>query len=102
MAAQLWQEIGDAEPTQGLTMTTLLAVPDKLRDFLAWMVRRYTVPLKDVCDHLEQEEDVCRQLLVGLQDKGLVRLVDHGNETRYGVWLVTERSRSTPSPVWRA
>lgn len=102
MAAQLWQEIGDAKPTQGLTMAALLDLPEALRTFLGWMVRQRDVPLTEVCDYLGQTPDVCRQQLLALQEKGLVRPVDRGGELHYQVWLVLERRRSNPLDVWRA
>jgi hypothetical protein len=101
MEAQLRQEIGKTEPTQGLTMTALLALPDPLRNFLAWMVRRHTVPLDEVSGHLDQAQDVCQQLLSALQEKGLVRMTDRGGEPLYQVWLSLEGRRSNSPDILR-
>jgi hypothetical protein len=101
MVAQLRQDIGDTEPMQGLTMTALLALPDALRTFLAWMVRERFVPLGEVCDYLDQTQDVCLQMLSVLQEKGLVRIIDRGGEPHYQIWLALERSRSNASDLLR-
>lgn len=96
MATRLWREVEDVEPRQGLTMTALLDLPDALRTLLAWMVRQGPVTLRDVCHHLDESHGACRQLLLALQDKGLVRVVGRGGEPCYQVWLVLDRGRSHP------
>lgn len=95
MVTGLRREVDEAEPRQGLTMTALLALPDALRMLLAWMVRQGPVPFREVCDRIGEEDGVCRQLLLALQEKGLVRVVDCGGESVYQVWLVVERGRDT-------
>jgi hypothetical protein len=102
MLTQLWQEVGDAEPTQGITMAAMLTLPDELRTFLGWMVRRRAVPLREVCDHLDGAQDDCAQLLLALQAKGLVQTVDCGGEPCYQVWLVLQSRRSASPDILRA
>ena len=102
MAAQLWQEIDDVRPTQGLTMSALLDLPGRLRAFLVWMVRRQRVPLGDVCNYLDQGPEACRQLLRALQEKGLVQAIRREEELGYQVWLVVERKRSKLPDLWGA
>ena len=102
MLTQLWLEIGGVEPRQGITMASMLTLPDELRTFLGWMVRRRAVPLGEVCDHLDGAQDVCTQLLLTLQAKGLVQTVDCGGEPCYQVWLVLERRRSASPDILRA
>lgn len=103
MATRLWREIEGVKPRQGLTMAALLGLPDTLRGLLAWMVRRGPVPAGEVCEHLGEANGACAQLLLALQDKGLVRVVSRGGEPFYQVWLVLERARSNfPRDTWDA
>jgi hypothetical protein len=95
-------ELAAREKSPGLSMSDVLLLPDPLDRLCNWMLRRKQVSMGDVAGFLEQDEQLARQSIEDLLDRGFIREVAIGEITYYRVRLAPTRKREIPLDLWQA
>jgi len=90
--ANLLLEIDALDSTPGVLLTDMLEMPDTIRVFFNWILRRKHVTLEQVAAYLNQEESgAVLPIITGLTSRGLVEELEIEGETRYRL-----KTRSLP------
>lgn len=78
------------------TMADVLALPDKARTLVTWLLQQGEASFSEVVAFIEQDESSTRTLLANLISQGFVQVLDKGEEPHYRVRLVSRRGRQLP------
>lgn len=76
----------------GLTMHTLLNLPDERRMLLSWILRQNRSTLSQISHYLKQDQKTVKSLLQDLINLRFIETVSQGNEIYYKVNMVSMRS----------
>lgn len=79
----------------GLTMHTLLNLPDEKRMLISWILRQNSSTLAQIAQHLRQDQQAVQSLLQDLVNQHFIETVSQGRETYYQVNMVSMRRSRT-------
>jgi DNA-binding IclR family transcriptional regulator len=77
-------------------MADVLALPEKLRTIMDYLIERGESELAEIAAHIGQDETSTRALLTDLIEKGFVQKMLADNKHRYRVRLVSRRRIRLP------
>ena len=91
---------GDGQPA-GLTMSSVLDLPEDERTLVTWLTRRREASLAEVVAQLGCEEDIARATLLALQQRGLVQEIPSADgQPKYRPRTGRATPRRSMTDIW--
>ena len=99
---RLQSELAACQRVTSVTPADLLGLPPELRRLLNAVTRQGDMSPAEIASQLNTPPTQVGGLLDTLVDKGYLKAVEAGGETRYRTSLGRKRAPKTPSHIWAA
>lgn len=90
----------DAAENSSEPQASALDLPASLQQVLRWITRQQQTTLRELAQHLEQEEAAIHPLLTTLVEQGLVQVVEIDGASHYRPKLASRKGRRVSSQIW--
>ncbi len=96
----------EAVPTvSGLIMTDILTLPEAVRQFIQWVLRRKNVTFGELADYLEGDDEHTRRVIDLMAEKGFLEETGDAGQMRFRIHTSTilhtnERRKSSKPSLW--